>query len=73
MVNTFKVEEIEVGYHAEGYRIDKTASAMNRYTQWQIRTDGQWENPKPVCFHSLPTKGWCKCEGFQWDPNSPDT
>jgi len=66
MTETFNAREIEIGYHPDGYRIDKTGSAMNRYTKWDIRPDGQWKNPTPVCFDSLPGDGWCKCEGFDW-------
>ncbi|MEN8126960.1 MAG: hypothetical protein ABFR90_04050 [Planctomycetota bacterium] len=54
---TLKADGVTVGYHPAGYRIDKTAAAMDRYTQWQI--DGnKWHSPKPVCFHSLPEDGW---------------
>ena len=67
MVETFNAQEIKIGFHPEGYRIDKSASAMNRYTKWDIQSDGQWKNPTPVCFSSLPAEGWCKCEGFEWD------
>ena len=63
----FKNEDINIGYHSDGYRIDKTASAMNRYTKWNISTDGKWDNPKPVCFHSLPETGWNKVDGFDWN------
>ena len=61
-MNSFKAIEINIGHHNKGYRIDKTASAMNRYTQWKISTNGEWTDPKPVCFHSLPTDGWLKDE-----------
>ena len=64
MANTFNAQEIEIGYHSDGYRIDKTASAMDRYTKWDILDGGQWENPTPVCFHSLPDEGWYTCENF---------
>jgi len=66
MANTFKAQDIEIGYHPDGYRIDKTASAMNRYTKWDIQSDGQWKDPVPVCFDSLPPAGWCRCDGFDW-------
>lgn len=66
MAKTFSATEIEIGYHPDGYRIDKTASAMNRYTKWHIRDGGRWERPAPVCFDSLPTEGWHKCEGLDW-------
>jgi len=66
-VEAFNAVDIDIGYHPEGYRIDKTASAINRYTQWDISPDGEWNNPKPVCFHSLPEDGWFKVDGFNWD------
>ncbi len=62
-----KAIEIETGYHPEGYRIDKTASAMNRYTQWNISQNGKWCNPRPVYFHSLPEDGWIEADGFDWE------
>jgi len=67
MDQTFNAVEIEVGFHPSGYRIDKTASAMNRYTQWNIVPGRGWCDPKPVCFHSLPPKGWFKKDRFDWD------
>jgi hypothetical protein len=54
MEQTFTPTEIEVGFHPDGYRIDKIATPMNRYTQWQLLPDGRCRNPKPVCFDSLP-------------------
>jgi hypothetical protein len=65
MADTFKAAEIQIGYHPEGYRIDKTASAMNLYTRWEIK-DGKWGNPKSVCFDSLPQDGWIKADSFDW-------
>ena len=59
--------EIEVGFHPDGYRIDKTASAMNRYTKWEIHSGDRWAHPAPVCFDSLPVSGWFKTDGFDWD------
>lgn len=67
MAITYKANEIDIGYHPEGYRIDKTASPMNRYTQWEIDSDGKWMNPKPVCFDSMPEDGWIKVEKFNWN------
>lgn len=58
--------DITIGYHPDGYRIDKTASPMNRYTQWEILQDGTWCNPKPVSFHALPQDGWFEIDGFDW-------
>jgi len=57
---TFKATEIDVGFHPDGYMIDKTASPMNRYTRWQITASNQWHNPKAVCFDSMPQQGWLK-------------
>ena len=54
MAETFNAQEIEIGYHSDGYRIDKTASAMNRYTKWRSQGDGHWEDPMLMCFDSLP-------------------
>ena len=79
MEQTFEAREIDIGYHPavgstmlagrrgpEGYRIDRTASPMNRYTRWRITPDGKWANHEPVCFDSLPQEGWLKAEGFNW-------
>jgi hypothetical protein len=63
----FTAKDIDIGYHPDGYRIDKTASAMNRYTQWEISADGRWQNSRPVCFDSLPEDGWLKADRFNWD------
>jgi len=67
MEQTFKAAEITVGFHPDGYRIDKTASPMNRYTKWQILPGNQWCNPEPVCFDSLPQQGWFAKDRFDWD------
>jgi len=64
---TCDATEIEVGFHPAGYRIDRTASAMNRYTKWEITPGKAWRHPKPVCFHSLPQEGWFKIDRFNWD------
>ena len=69
MEKTLEAEQIEIGYHPDGYRIDKTASPMNRYTQWAISSEGKWSNPKPVCFDSMPQEGWLKADRFEWDEN----
>ena len=63
---TLKANEVTVGFHRDGYRIDKTAAAMDRYTQWQI-DGGKWHSPKSVCFHSLPEDGWIAKEKFDWN------
>ena len=60
MDKTFKATDIQIGFHAEGYRIDKTASPMDFYTKWQITPEGKWINPKPTCFDSMPQEGWYK-------------
>lgn len=60
-------EDVVVGFHPDGYRIDKTASPMNRYTQWEILQDHNWCNPKPVCFDSLPQHGWIAKDKFDWE------
>ena len=67
MNQTFKATEIEVGFHPEGYRIDKSASPMNRYTKWEILPGDQWRHPQPACFDSLPQNGWFKKDKFDWD------
>ena len=56
--------EVVVGYHPAGFRIDKTATPMHRYTQWRILDDGCWVDPRPVCFHALPEEGWVAVERF---------
>jgi hypothetical protein len=67
MDQTFDAADVEVGFHPAGYRIDKTASPMNRYTQWSVVPGQGWRDPKPVCFDSLPQKGWFKKDKFNWD------
>jgi hypothetical protein len=58
--------DVNVGFHPTGYRIDKTAAPMNRYTKWDI-IESHWCNPKPVCFDSLPEKGWLAVDKFDWN------
>lgn len=66
-MNTFlQADEVTVGYHPAGFRIDRTATPMHRYTQWRILDDGCWVDPRPVCFHALPEKGWIPVERFAW-------
>jgi len=67
MDRTFRATEIAVGFHPDGYRIDKTASPMNLYTKCQISDDGHWHSFKPVGFDVLPLEGWFKSEGFDWN------
>ena len=66
-MKTYSAEEVTTGYHPRGHRIDKTATPMNRYTQWKIDSAGKWMNAKPVCFHSLPEDGWITVDKFEWD------
>jgi hypothetical protein len=66
----FEATEINVGFHPDGYRIDKTASPMNRYTRWEVSPGSRWTNPVPVCFDALPPKGWIKKDKFDWDRGS---
>jgi len=67
MEQTLDAREVRVGFHPDGYRIDKTASAMNRYTKWQTKPGDRWRNPEPVCFDSLPQQGWLAIDKFDWD------
>lgn len=69
MAQTFRAAEIEIGHHPDGYRIDKTAAPMNRYTRWRVSPDGRWSDPAPVCFHELPGEGWAKVAAFDWKNN----
>lgn len=66
MTETFKAEEIEIGYHPNGFRIDRSTSPLNRYTGWEITPEGEWVNPKPVYFHAMPEEGWLKAKSFDW-------
>jgi hypothetical protein len=59
--------EVTAGFHPAGYRIDKTASPMNRYTKWEVISGKGWCNPEPVCFDSLPRKGWIAKDKFDWN------
>jgi hypothetical protein len=69
MTVTFEATQVEVGFHPDVYRIDRTASAMNRYTKWEILAGSKWANPTPVCFDGLPQKGWIKRDRFDWNTN----
>jgi hypothetical protein len=66
MEQTFSAKDIKVGFHLNGYRIDKTASPMNRYTKWEISSGNRWSNPQPVCFDALPMEGWFVKDKFDW-------
>lgn len=70
MEQTLEAKEVRVGFHPDGYRIDRTASAMNRYTKWQAKPGDRWSNPQPVCFDSLPRQGWLAIDKFDWDRTS---
>jgi hypothetical protein len=63
----FDAKDITVGFHPDGYRIDTTASPMNRYTKWDITKGDPWRNPKPVCFDSLPQSGWIAVDKYDWN------
>lgn len=67
MDQKFDAVQINIGFHPDGYRIDKTASAIDRYTKWEILQEKIWQNPKPVCFDSMPPHGWIKKDKFNWD------
>jgi hypothetical protein len=66
MDSMLKAGDVVTGFHPNGYRIDKTASPMNRYTKWDI-DNNHWCNPKPVCFDSMPATGWVSVDKFNWD------
>ena len=59
--------KVTVGFHPDGYRIDKTAKPMNRYTKWDILPSNHWRNPRPVCFESLPHGGWIAKDKLDWN------
>ena len=67
MDQTLDAKDVRVGFHPAGYMIDRTASAMNRYTKWQTKLGDRWRNPEPVCFASLPQQGWIAIDRFDWD------
>ena len=58
MDSVLEAKDVTVGFHPDGYRIDKTETPMNRYTKWQIISGKDWCDPKPICFDSLPQQGW---------------
>jgi len=67
MDQTLRATEVTIGFHLDGYRIDKTASPMDRYTQWDILPGNHWTHPRAVCFDSLPQNGWIAKDKFDWD------
>lgn len=66
MEETFCAEEITIGFHPKGYRIDKTTSPGNWYTQWDIVAGNRWCHPQPVPFAALPREGWIGKDRFDW-------
>ena len=64
MTEIFKAEDIEIGYHPKGFRIDRATSPPNRYTRWEVTPEGEWVNPKPISFHEMPEEGWLKVKSF---------
>ena len=70
MEQTFSATEINVGFHPDGYRIDKMASPMNRYTKWEISSGNRWYDPVPVCFDSLSRGGWFVKDRFDWEKSN---
>lgn len=68
----YRAEEVDLGYHPQGYRIDKGTGPLNRYTQWTITINGEWVDAKPVCFHSMPAEGWYKEEKLKKSDSSND-
>ena len=73
MQSVLDANNVTVGFHPAGYRIDKTASAINRYTKWDVAQGNHWRNPKPVCFDSLPQAGWIAKDKFDWDETETDS
>lgn len=67
MDTVLRARDVVIGFHPNGYRIDKTALPMNRYTKWDISAGNHWCNPKPVCFDSLPQQGWIVKDKFDWN------
>lgn len=68
-----QAQAVQIGYHPDGFRIDKTTTPMNRYTRWSILDDGGWTNPRPVCFHALPADGWVFATHFDWSEHEEGT
>ena len=67
MEQTFHIVQIGVGFHPDGYRIDKISSPIGPYTKWEISSGGQWCNPEPVHIEELPLNGWFKVDKFNWN------
>jgi len=67
MEQTFRADEITVGFHPDGYRIDKTTEPLNWYTKLETDAEHPWRHPKPVPFDALPQEGWICIDRFDWD------
>ena len=67
MEQTFHIERITIGFHPEGYKIDRIASPIGPYTRWKVEAGCVWYNPKPVLFEELPLDGWIKTDEFDWE------
>jgi hypothetical protein len=67
MDSVLNAKDVTTGFHPDGYKIDRTASPMNRYTRWDILPGNNWDNPRPVCFDSLPQNGWFARDKFDWN------
>ena len=39
-------KDVSVGFHPDGYRIDKTALPINRYTEWEIQQGKIFESTR---------------------------
>ena len=70
MEQTFEANEISIGFHPDGYKIDKTVEPLQRYTKWQVSQSNRWSNPRPTSFHKMPRFGWIKKDRFDWDKMS---
>ena len=66
MDQTLTLSQVDIGFHTDGYKIDKTTAPINHYTKWEIQ-GCRWNNPKPIDFASLPKTGWIKADKFDWD------
>ena len=67
MDQTFEANDVFIGFHPDGYKIDKTAEPAQRYTKWQVSKSNRWSNPQPITFRNMPGHGWFKKDRFDWD------
>ena len=67
MEQTYFITQIDVGFHPDGYRIDKNDSPIGPYTKWEVHPNGQWCKPQSVRIEDLPLNGWIKTDKFVWD------